>query len=215
MAAKPKQPARKPSAADLAHITPSLRSLAVPIGSITLDPRNARTHGEKNQRSIRNSLTKFGQQQPILADAQGIVIAGNGRLEVARELGWKWIAVSRSHLSGMKARAYAIADNRTSELASWDLEELNAQLEEIKNFGIEPDDLEFTQDDLDQLLAGADVDADESAHDDDKKGTGSGSASGNPQYMIIVECRDEKHQRELCQRFIDENLPHRTIVPEE
>jgi hypothetical protein len=44
-------------------------------------------------------------------------------------LGWDTIKAVRSDLSGSDAIAYAIADNRTSELAEWDEDILAAQLQ--------------------------------------------------------------------------------------
>jgi ParB-like chromosome segregation protein Spo0J len=77
----------------------------VQIDSIQLDPANVRRHPERNLATIKGSLARFGQQKPIVVDARGIIIAGNGTFEAARALGWT---------------AFAIADNRTSELAEWD-----------------------------------------------------------------------------------------------
>jgi DNA modification methylase len=92
----------------------------VPIDSVTFDPANVRKHGERNLATIRASLLRFGQQKPIVVDANGVVRAGNGTLAAAKALGWKEIAIVRSSLAGSDATAYAIADNRTAELAEWD-----------------------------------------------------------------------------------------------
>jgi ParB-like chromosome segregation protein Spo0J len=57
-----------------------------------------------------------------------IVRAGNGTLEAARRLGWDSIDCVKTDLKGSDAIAYAIADNRTSELAEWNSDVLAAQL---------------------------------------------------------------------------------------
>lgn len=108
------------------------RSENVRIADLHLDPANVRKHGPDNLGAIAASLKRFGQQKPIVVSADGIVIAGNGTLEAARSLGWEAIAVVRSELSGPEAMAYAIADNRTAELADWDDPALVAQLESLK-----------------------------------------------------------------------------------
>lgn len=100
----------------------------VAVQSLTSDSANARTHDAANLRAITASLKRFGQQKPIVIDADGVVIAGNGTLSAAIELGWTTIAVVRSPLKGSEATAYAIADNRTAELAAWDEEALAEQL---------------------------------------------------------------------------------------
>lgn len=92
----------------------------VPISTLSLDPANVRRHPERNMDAIMGSLKRFGQQKPIVVDAKGVVIAGNGTLAAAKQLGWKEIAVVRSDLIGSDATAFAIADNRAAELAEWD-----------------------------------------------------------------------------------------------
>lgn len=106
---------------------------SVPIDSLHADPANVRRHGEKNLAAIKASLARFGQQKPVVVDASGVVRAGNGTLEAARELGWESIAVVRTPLNGSEATAYAIADNRTAELAEWDETGLAEQLRALQS----------------------------------------------------------------------------------
>ncbi len=107
---------------------PSLKIESVPLASIRLDPQNARAHNARNLATIKNSLQRFGQQKPIVITAEGMVIAGNGTLLAAQALGWKSIAVVRTRLTGAAARGYALVDNRSGELASWDSDRLLEQL---------------------------------------------------------------------------------------
>ena len=100
----------------------------IPIAELDLDPANVRQHDEKNLAAIKSSLRRFGQQKPIVVDGKGIVIAGNGTLTAARALGWDRIRIVRTQLEGSEATAYAIADNRTAELATWDDDALMQQL---------------------------------------------------------------------------------------
>lgn len=104
----------------------------VPISSISKDPANVRRHSRKNLDAIKASLRAFGQQKPIVVSKAGIVLAGNGTMEAALELGWEKIQVIHSDLEGTAATAYAIADNRTAELAEWDHEGLAQQLAAIQ-----------------------------------------------------------------------------------
>jgi ParB-like chromosome segregation protein Spo0J len=105
-----------------------MKTELVKIETLVFDPANARKHGEKNLSAIKSSLQRFGQQKPIVVDANGVVRAGNGTLAAAKSLGWKEISIVRSPLSGSEATAYAIADNRTSELAEWDKDVLSQTL---------------------------------------------------------------------------------------
>ena len=84
------------------------------------DPDNAREHPEENMASIRASLERFGQRAPLVV-RDGVVVAGNGRLRAMRELGWTEAAVtSADDLNYEEAKAFALVDNRSSELAQWD-----------------------------------------------------------------------------------------------
>lgn len=104
----------------------------VAIGDLHHDPANVRTHNAKNLEAVKASLSRFGQQKPIVVGAGNVVIAGNGTLTAAKMLGWSHVAVVRSNLIGAEATAYAIADNRTAELAEWDDEALSQQLAAIQ-----------------------------------------------------------------------------------
>jgi len=99
------------------------------IAELKNDPANARKHSPRNLKAIRDSLDVFGQQKPIVIDSRGVVIAGNGTLEAARELGWDEIDVVITDLDPAHAQAFGIADNRTAELAEWDTDVLGKLLE--------------------------------------------------------------------------------------
>lgn len=122
-----------------------LRVVKVKIDSLQFDPDNARKHSEKNIESIVNSLKRFGQRKPIVVTGANIVIAGNGTLEAAKKLGWSEIVVAYvpSDWSFEQARAYALVDNRTAELAEWDNDKLAMQLIELDAVGWELDDVGF------------------------------------------------------------------------
>lgn len=128
-------------------IAPELRSLARPIGDLTYDPRNARIHDDRNLLAIQRSLEAHGQQKPIVV-REGVVLAGNGTLEAARALGWTHLACVEYRGTEALARAYALADNRTAELAVWDAEELMASLEGLRDHMAATS---FTVEDLDRL----------------------------------------------------------------
>jgi hypothetical protein len=121
----------------------------VKVADLSNDPANARKHGEKNIATIVASLRRFGQQKPIVVDSSGVVRAGNGTLEAARQLGWDTIEIQRTELTSSDAIAYAIADNRTSELAEWDDDILAAQLQGLLTEDEELlDAAGFTEDEL-------------------------------------------------------------------
>ena len=117
----------------ITYIVQGLRPLAVRCDTLVPDPKNARDHDERNLDTIRASLVRFGQRQPIVVQRQGMrVRAGNGRLKVARQLGWDFIAAVVVDESDAEAAAYAIVDNRSAELASWNLENVAETLAELQ-----------------------------------------------------------------------------------
>ena len=103
------------------HIASALLALARPIEALREDPKNARAHPDKNLDAIKDSLTTFGQQKPIVVSRDGIVIAGNGTLRAA-------LACVVTDLDADRARGFALADNRTAELAEWDIVQLQETL---------------------------------------------------------------------------------------
>ncbi len=133
-------------------INDSIKQYAVDITILTSDPANARKHSQRNIDAIKASLSRFGQVKPIVTHKNATtVIAGNGTLEAAKQLGWKKIAVVRSGLEGMDATAFGIADNRTAELATWDLDVLDKLTTSLDEDLMEASG--FLDGELDRLLA--------------------------------------------------------------
>src|SRR5712672_2860370 len=108
-----------------------------PIDQLKPDPRNPRRHERKQIRKIADSIETFGFNVPILVDAELRVIAGHGRLLACRLLGRKEVpTISLEHLSPAQARAFMIADNRLTEIASWDDRLLGEQLRELSELNL-------------------------------------------------------------------------------
>jgi DNA modification methylase len=145
MSAKPKTQSAPADAA-------AIKVKRVPIDSVHLDPANVRRHPERNLAAISASLARFGQVKPIVIDGKGIVRAGNGTLEAARALGWKDIEVTQTGLEGSEATAFAIADNRTAELAEWDSTGLAETLRALQSEDFDLAAVGYSSDDVDELL---------------------------------------------------------------
>ena len=123
----------------------------IALTDLSLDPSNVRKHSRRNLDAIKASLRKFGQQKPIVVDAKGIVLAGNGTLTAAQELGWTEIQIVRTELAGVEATAFAIADNRTAELAEWEEDKLNAVLRSLQDEGVDLLDVGYSPVDIGQF----------------------------------------------------------------
>lgn len=117
----------------------------VKIDALGVDPENARTHSKRNIEAIAASLENFGQRRPLVV-WDNVIIAGNGTVEAAKSLGWTHVEVTRvpPEWTAEQARAYALADNRTSELADWDPEILASQLIDLDSLGFNMAELGFT-----------------------------------------------------------------------
>jgi DNA modification methylase len=109
------------------------------IKALTPDPTNARKHDDKNLDAIKGSLSQFGQRKPIVISQENVIVAGNGTVEAAKRLGWTEIQAVRvpSDWTADQIKAFALADNRTAELATWDELVMASQLLELEEAGFE------------------------------------------------------------------------------
>lgn len=111
---------------------PLLQITYVAPGSLTLDPRNPRTHSKKQIQQIAASIKEFGFTNPVLVDEAGRVLAGHGRLAAAKLLGLAQVPMVRlEHLRTAQKRAYLLADNKIAENAGWDQALLVELLQEL------------------------------------------------------------------------------------
>ena len=146
-----------------------MKILKIKIDELRYDPKNARIHDSKNIRAIKDSLKQFVQQKPIVIGTDNIVIAGNGTLQAAKDLGWSEIDVVISDLSAKQAKMFGIADNRTAELASWDEDILEEILRSIKDDGndFNTEDLGFDERDLEKMDIEIEDNSEKEAIEDD------------------------------------------------
>jgi DNA modification methylase len=104
----------------------------LPLGSLTLDPRNPRAHPRKQIRQIARSIEEFGFIVPILVDQNLKVVAGHGRVFAAIMLGLTEVPVIRlEHMTVAQAKAFMIADNRLTENSHWDDRLLAENIQEL------------------------------------------------------------------------------------
>ena len=151
----PAKRARRPAKApDLSYIAEPLRPLAVLVSSLRPDRDNRRLHSEKNVSTVEASLRRFGQRKPVVVQKAGrIVRAGNATLLAASRLGWSHVAAVVVEEPDDLARAFAIVDNRSAELATWDGPSLLADLRAFEESGaVELPSLGFDGVDLSALV---------------------------------------------------------------
>jgi len=116
--------------------------------------------------AVANSIKEFGWQQPIVVDNEGVIIAGHTRYKAAKKLGLKHVpVVVANNLTPDQVKAYRLADNKTAELADWDMDLLNDELDQIRN--IDMSDFGFDELDDDQIDTEPKVDDNEELSLDD------------------------------------------------
>jgi ParB-like chromosome segregation protein Spo0J len=168
-------------------VAADLLPLLVPIDSIHLDPANARLHGDRSLHGIAASLRRYGQLQPIVVRAQTRVVeAGNGTLQAALMEGWTHVAALLVDDDPQSACGFAIVDNRAGELATWNLQQLLAQVDELQKLDVDLDItlLGFDQAELDALL--------QSARTPDET-----------RYDLLVRVRDEAQETAVVAELTD------------
>ena len=111
-------------------IHPDLDNLKTPLDDLK--------HLEDNPRvgdvdAVARSYDEFGQRKPIVATTDGTVIGGNHQLAAAKKLGWSHIAVIVTDDNELTAKAFALADNRTAELGSYDNDLLSEMLAAVSS----------------------------------------------------------------------------------
>jgi ParB-like chromosome segregation protein Spo0J len=197
---EPKTPRKKkPATAELAYIAEQLRPLTVPLADLVLDPKNARKHDGGNLAAIAASLREFGQVKPLVANkATRVIEAGNGTFLAAQTLGWSHVAVVWVEHDPAAARGFAIADNRTAELASWDDTILQELLGEIAH-----DSPDLYAELLLEDLRTDPPPAEEEAPADDKSAT---------KYQVVVVLETESDQKAFARRMAREKRKYKTLT---
>lgn len=111
--------------------TAALKTKLIPLAEVKPYWRNPRVNAESVE-AVRTSIERYGYQQPIVVDDDGVIVAGHTRYKALIELGVEKVSVVvASHLTQEQAREYRIADNAAAEASTWDLDALIAELREI------------------------------------------------------------------------------------
>lgn len=125
----------------------------------TLDTiRPYENNARRNERAIKDvatSIRKYGFNQPIVVDKDGVIVVGHTRYEAAKKLGLSVVPVLVSDLPEKKNREYRIADNKTNELASWDFDKLAQEIADLDFSEFDFEMPTFDIDDLDSLFTEA------------------------------------------------------------
>ena len=136
----------------------TLQVIDVPIARIRPYPTNPREHPERQIEMLMASVSKFGMNAPLLVNEQFDLIAGHGRLEAVKRLGFEAVPViTLPHLTLEQQRAYRIADNAISLRGAWSFELLAAEFELIAeaDLNFDPVEIGFETPEYDGILSQA------------------------------------------------------------
>lgn len=106
----------------------------------------------KNEKAIpyvMESIKQFGFKNPVILDKDNVIVAGHTRIESAKRLGITEIpCIYADDLTDEQIRAFRLADNKVGEIAEWDIDLLDTELDDILNidmsdFGFENIDIDW------------------------------------------------------------------------
>ena len=157
---------------------------------------------EKNPRKndkaveyVANSIKQFGFKVPIIIDKDGVIVAGHTRYKACKRLKLKEVpCIIADDLSEEEVKAFRLADNKVSELAEWDMPQLDVELDGILD--IDMADFGF---ELDEMVEPATERVDL-------------SDEITAQYQIIIECEDELEQEDLYNKLESEGYKCRVLT---
>lgn len=138
----------------------------VSLDAFTPDPRNPRARSDRAKATLAQSLRDFGPARSVVVDGRGRVVAGNGTVEAARAIGITdalvidapddaIVVVRKGGFSPAQSRAYSVADNQTTDLSTFDDDDLLAALDELTELDFPLTATGFSSEELDVLLAEA------------------------------------------------------------
>ena len=115
------------------------------LGDVRPYDKNPRQNDDAVQ-YVAESIRQFGFKVPIVIDNDGVIIAGHTRWKAAKKLKLETVpCIVAEDLSEEQVKAFRLADNKVAEMAEWDFDLLNEELDNILNidmtdFGFEMDD---------------------------------------------------------------------------
>jgi len=147
----------------------AMKLIEINLGDIKPYKQNPRNN-DAAVKAVAESIKRFGFKVPIVLDKVNKIVAGHTRLRAAIELGMSTVpCLIADDLSDAEIKAFRLADNKTAELAEWDLELLSLELEELSHldlnfsmqeFGFELEDGSTTTDAANGDVQEDDFDAD-------------------------------------------------------
>lgn len=203
------------------YIADDLIPLAVPIDNLSQLPGNYRRHDIDK---IKKALVRYKQRKPVTVQRAsidpngfgiGIITAGNGTWQAAKELGWTHIAATFYDESDESALGWALTDNRTHDLGSDNEELLSEALKRLENDSELLAAIGYAPSDLAELADRVTPKRPEPG-DEDETQEGGGNPQrppGNPvvQYQIIFSSEEQQQVWFKFVRFLKRTIDGDTV----
>jgi len=166
------------------------------IDELNFDKRNARKRTQRSGGMLQQSLQEVGAARSIVIDEGNNILAGNGTVEAAGQIGIERvrvidadgdeiIAVRRSNLSPEQKLKLSLYDNRTAELAEWDLQVLGELGDDVDlSQFFNPDELQGLLDEVESEGGGT------------ERAESSQELAYEEKYAVAVECDSAQSQEQ-------------------
>ena len=119
--------------------------------------------------AVANSIEQFGFKVPIIIDKNNVIVTGHTRYKAAKQLGLEKVpCIKADDLTDQQIKAFRLADNKVSEIATWDMEKLNLELEEIEDIDMSDfgfDDIFNEDENTSTITSGSELDLDDFGDD--------------------------------------------------
>ena len=133
--------------------------------------------------AVAASIKAFGFKVPCVIDKDGVIVAGHTRLKAAQKLGLKTVpCIVADDLTPEQIKAFRLADNKVGELAEWDFEKLDLELEEL---------------DFDMTPFGFGDEQEESSTSSNNE------VEYHEELSLLIECDTEAQQEDLFHELTD------------
>lgn len=130
----------------------SMNIVYMQLGTISPYEKNPRKNDDAVE-YVANSIREFGFKVPIVIDKDGVIVAGHTRYKAAKKLKMENVpCIVADDLTDEQIKAFRLADNKTAEMAAWDMDMLNLELNGLLDFDMA--DFGFV---IEDPLAGADA----------------------------------------------------------
>ena len=171
--------------------------LDLKLSDITPYENNPRNNEEAVE-PVMNSIKEFGFKVPIVIDKNNVIVAGHTRYKAAKKLKLDTIpCIKADDLNEEQIRAFRLADNKVSEIATWDYNILNFEMENISDINMSL--FHFEMEDINDNFG-----TDFELPDEDKPSTRTITLSlAEEQYQICMNCIDYIQDNNLINHTFD------------